>query len=104
MTTNSGEAEGLCVINTVSLYYTEFNTLYAGNADYQSIESEFRFRGGPNQESIIIAHVNIIDDDEEEAEESFNITFTPTQNIVFTNDTITVVICDNDGGNTCYKS
>ena len=71
--------------------------IHAGNADYQSIGS-FRYRG-QLQERIMFAHIDIIDDDEEESEESFKIVFMPTQNIVFTNDTITVVICDNDGGN-----
>ena len=74
--------------------------LFIGGVDYASLtDLPVTYKGGKVKEDLKLITIEIINDPIREPRESFEIVFQATKNVYFPYSVLTVIICDNDGGN-----
>ena len=73
---------------------------FVGDVDYVSLTAlPLVYRGGSNQDDLLTITIEILEDSIEDPREKFQVVFKATKNVYFPFPVITVIICDNDGGN-----
>ena len=74
--------------------------LFIGGVDYVSLtDLAVTYKGGKVNQDLKLINIEIINDRIREPRESFEIVFQATKNVHFRYSVLTVIICDNDGGN-----